>query len=212
MSADIRPLALADVAAVGALLGRAFRDNPAYRALIPQLSGAAHAAAVERVKRGFADAAVRWQEAHGIYVDGHLAGASLVAAPGQYPPRWRAFARIARGCATTGWRGGLNFLRVDAYLTGRHPREPHYYLFVLGVDPEHQGHGLGTALLRSLSERADARGLPCFLETDKAGSVRLYESAGYRVLTEEDVRTVPGLHLWTMRRPATSGEDSRHAG
>jgi len=184
------------------LLGRAFCDNPAYRAILPHLSDEARAAAVRRVKRGFTDAAVRWQEAHGIWVDGRLAGASLVCAPGQYPHRMRAFLRQARGCGTTGWRGITNFLFTDAYITRRHIRGPHYYLFVLGIDPAYQRMGLGKAMLAALAERADTKGVPCYLETDKATSVALYRSAGYEVLTEEDVPRVLGMHMWTMQREA----------
>jgi ribosomal protein S18 acetylase RimI-like enzyme len=184
------------------LLGRAFQDNPAYRAMLAHLSDEARAAAVGRVKRGFTDAAIRWQEAEGVWVDGRMAAASLVCAPGQYPPRLGAFLRHARGCLTTGWRGTLSFARADLYITRKHIRGPHYYLFVLGVDPPYQRRGLGRALLASLSARADAAGVPCYLETDKPSSVELYRSAGYEVLTEADVPRVRGLHLWTMRRPA----------
>ena len=202
---DLRPLTLADVDAAGALLGRAFQDNPAYRAILSHLSDDARAAAVARVKTGFTAAAVRHQEAHGIWSDGRLVAVSLTCAPGQYPHRLAAFARHAAGCLTTGWRGIKGFLRVDGYITRRHIREPHHYLFVLGVEPAEQGRELGKALLRSLSDRADAERLPCYLETDKPTSVALYRTAGYVVLTEADVRGVAGLHLWTMRRPEAPG-------
>lgn len=199
--ADIRPLTLGDVDAVGALLGRAFSDNPAYRAILAHLTDEARATAVAHVKHGFTSAAVRYQEAHGIWHDGVLAGASLVCAPGQYPHGLFAFAHHAAGCLTTGWRGLRSLLRTDAYISKRHVREPHFYLFVLGVEPHAQGRGLGKALLRALNARADERGLPCYLETDRRTSVQLYESVGYVVVTEEDVPGVPGLHMWTMRRP-----------
>lgn len=198
---DIRTLTASDTEAAGALLGRAFADNPAYRAILPHLSDEARAAAVARVKLGFARAAVKWQEAQGIWVDGKLGGASLVCAPGQYPHSLLAFVSHATGCMTTGWRGVTNFLKADAYITRRHIAGPHYYLFVLGIDPAYQRRGLGRALLGALSERADAHGLSCYLETDKPSSVELYRSAGYAVLTEEDVKSIPGMHMWTMRRP-----------
>ena len=47
---DIRPIALQDVQAAGAMLGRAFCDNPAYRAILPHLSAPARARVVSRVK------------------------------------------------------------------------------------------------------------------------------------------------------------------
>lgn len=198
---DIRPLTLEDVPDAGALLGRAFCDNPAYRAILPHLSDAERARVVSRVKHGFTAAAVRWQHAHGVWVDGQMAGASLVCAPGEYPHRLSAFLWHAWGCSRLGWRGIVNFVKADAYITKHHVREPHYYLFVLGVDPTYQRLGLGRALLGSLSDRADADGLPSYLETDKPSSVELYRSVGFHVLSEDDVAGVPGMHLWRMRRP-----------
>jgi ribosomal protein S18 acetylase RimI-like enzyme len=200
-AADIRSLVPADIEPAAALLGRAFRDNPAYRAILAHLPEGARGATVARVKLGFTRAAAKYELAEGIWQDGRLAAVSLVCAPGQYPHGLLAFMHHARGCVPAGWRAVRNFLRTDAHFSKRHPREPHFYLFVLGVEPEAQGRGLGKALLRSLAARADEHGLPCYLETDKATSVHLYASAGYVVLTEEDVKGVAGLHLWTMRRP-----------
>jgi ribosomal protein S18 acetylase RimI-like enzyme len=204
---EVRRLGPGDVPATGAVLGRAFCDNPAYRALLPHMSDAQRAEAVGRIKRGFATAAVKCQEAQGVWMDGRLAGASLVCAPGQYPHGISAFLSHALGCTRTGWRGIVNLLRADTYITRRHVRGEHYYLFVLGVDPDFQRRGVGRRLLDELNARADAAGLPCYLETDKPTSVELYRSVGYEVCTEEDVPGVPGMHMWTMLRP---GSHSTH--
>jgi ribosomal protein S18 acetylase RimI-like enzyme len=204
-TSGIRPLTFAEAPAAGALLGRAFRDNPAYRAIFRHLPDEGRARAVHRMKCAFTDAAVRGQEAHGLWVGDELAAASLVCAPGQYPHSVVAFLRHARGAIPSGPRSLVQLLRANAYLSRMHLREPHYYLFVLGVDPSRQRQGLGRQLLHALNERADARGLPCYLETDKPTSVALYGSVGYDVLTEEDVPGVDGMHLWTMKRPARAG-------
>jgi ribosomal protein S18 acetylase RimI-like enzyme len=198
---NVRALGRADVDAAGALLGRAFRDNPVYKAILGRLTDDQRGAVVAGVKRGFADAASRWQQASGVWQDEQLVAVSLVCAPGQYPHSTLAFLRHARGCVPSGPRGIWNFLRVDAYITRRHVREPHFYLFVLGVEPSHQGTGLGKLLLGKLSEQADAADLPCYLETDKPSSVQLYRSMGYEVLTEEEVPGMAGLKMWRMERP-----------
>jgi ribosomal protein S18 acetylase RimI-like enzyme len=208
---DIRALTVDEVDPAAALLGRAFQDNPLYRAVLAHMSDEARAGAVRRVKRGFVAAAVRYQDGRALWVDGRMAAVCLSCAPTQYPHKPLAFALHTRGCLTTGWRGVRNFLRTNAYLTGRHPREAHHYLFVLGVEPELQGRGLGSRLLRALSDRADAGGHPCYLETDKPASVELYRRAGYEVLTEEDVAGVKGLHVWTMRRPPRPAKQGNSA-
>jgi ribosomal protein S18 acetylase RimI-like enzyme len=80
-----------------------------------------------------------------------------------------------------------------------HPRYPHWYLWFLGVEPERQGRGLGSELLRLLSAKAEADRVPCYLETDKPSSVKLYEHHGYRVQSEVVLPKVD-LRLWLMKR------------
>ena len=55
-------------------------------------------------------------------------------------------------------------------------------------------------MLRELNARADAVRAPCYLETEKAINVRLYESVGYRVLTDERISGLGDVRMWTMRR------------
>lgn len=48
----------------------------------------------------------------------------------------------------------------------RHPPEPpHWYLFILGTEPAAQGRGLASALLAHMLARADADGMPAYLES-----------------------------------------------
>ena len=71
----------------------------------------------------------------------------------QAPAAWPC----ARGC---GWRAGIR----DGRRTG--------YLAVMGVAPEWQGRGLGTALMSPALEALDAEGTPAYLEasTPRAAS------------------------------------------
>jgi GNAT superfamily N-acetyltransferase len=47
-----------------------------------------------------------------------------------------------------------------------HPEEPHWYLPFIGVDPAHQGHGLGAMLLHASLTRCEAAQLPAYLESE----------------------------------------------
>jgi GNAT superfamily N-acetyltransferase len=80
------------------------------------------------------------------------------------------------------------------------PREPIWFLGVLGVDPGHQGRGLGRAVLAPGLEAADAADSPAFLETQDPANVGFYESLGFRVLVELDLPHGGPRH-WAMRRP-----------
>ncbi|MEO6576509.1 MAG: GNAT family N-acetyltransferase [Polyangiaceae bacterium] len=197
---EFRRLEKHDVREAASVLGRAFADNPGYLSILPFLSAEERRRTVERVKRGFVEAAVRHQFAEAIVRDGRIAAAMLGSDPGQYPPTLTAKAWQASGCATAGPRGIRNFLVYDAFSSRVHLREPHFYLFVLGVDPEQQGRGLGKSLLHRLNARADEKRLPCFLETDRETSVVLYRSVGYEVTTNQTCTKLDGLRMWSMIR------------
>ncbi|MFD7665072.1 GNAT family N-acetyltransferase [Streptomyces sp. NPDC059788] len=85
------------------------------------------------------------------------------------------------------------------------PKEPQWYLAVLGADPAAQGQGHGAALLRSGLAKADAAGLPACLESSKASNLPFYEHFGFTVRGEMDLPG-GGPTVWAMRReprPAT---------
>jgi ribosomal protein S18 acetylase RimI-like enzyme len=61
-----------------------------------------------------------------------------------------------------------------------HPTEPHWYLPLIGVDPVHQGKGVGSALLRHVTDRFDREGAVAYLESSNPRNITLYERHGFR--------------------------------
>jgi GNAT superfamily N-acetyltransferase len=91
-------------------------------------------------------------------------------------------------------------LRARLRMEGRHPhRPPHWYLAVMGVVPEWQGRGLGTALMRPASKELDRSGLPAYLEASTQRSRALYERHGFAVTGEFNL-PANGPPLWQMWR------------
>ncbi len=203
---DVNALADEHARPAAGVLARAFADSPVYVAVLPARTPAARAKTLERVKYGFVRATLR-HGASRVARDGAgaLLGVSLVIGPGGYPLSWRDELAQSSGCATTGPAAIARFLRLTAYMRRRHLAGPHFYLFALGVEPAQQGRGVGRALLAELSARADAAALPCYLETEKAINVRLYESVGYRVVTDEHIPGLDAVRMWTMLRPPATG-------
>ncbi len=74
----------------------------------------------------------------------------------------------------------------------------HWYLFVLGVDPERQGQGVGGTIIQPVLERADRDHLPCYLETMKERNVTFYRKQGFEVVVDDVFPNGP--HYWTMKR------------
>jgi ribosomal protein S18 acetylase RimI-like enzyme len=82
-----------------------------------------------------------------------------------------------------------------------HPAEPHWYLAVLGVRPDRQGHGIGGALLEAGLARADADGLPCYLESSNPRNVGLYERHGFEITAEHWLPDGPVFtYMWRKAR------------
>jgi GNAT superfamily N-acetyltransferase len=133
-----------------------------------------------------------------VRAGGRLAGAMLATPPGGYPlpppPVGARFGALLRQGLRVAHRWRVVFETLDA----AHPREPHWYLGVLGVDPDRQGRGVGRALLARFTAFADAGREPAYLETDRPENVRFYARAGFRVAGELDVL---GARVWRMERP-----------
>ncbi len=101
------------------------------------------------------------------------------------------------------------YLRTDLVCTGwsvegldHHIHEKHWYLFVLGVAPHHQGQRLGGRLVSKMSEKADLNAMPCYLETDRPENINFYKSQGYQLIGEEFIPSLDNLKIWYMMRPA----------
>ena len=116
-------------------------------------------------------------------------GAALWTPPGEWKT-WRALGDVLR----LAWAVGAARLPRTLVETRRierlHPRGPHWYLFAIGVDPDHQGRGVGSALLRAVLDTCDARGEAAYLEASTRENARLYERHGFRATGE--VAFAPG--------------------
>ena len=71
-------------------------------------------------------------------------------------------------------------------------KEPHWYLMALGVDPDHQGEGHGSTLVRAGIEKADRDGKAVYVETETEENLGFYQRLGFEVL-EEMVITEIGI-------------------
>ncbi|MHB8528798.1 MAG: GNAT family N-acetyltransferase [Caulobacteraceae bacterium] len=81
-----------------------------------------------------------------------------------------------------------------------HPKTPHWYLPLIGVDPVAQGKGLGSALLKHVLALIDRDGATAYLESSNSKNVPLYERFGFEVQGFVEGGDFPGL--WPMLRAA----------
>jgi ribosomal protein S18 acetylase RimI-like enzyme len=76
---------------------------------------------------------------------------------------------------------------------------PHRYLAVLGVDPDFQGKGYASRLLKPMLARLDKEKLPAYLETTAEDYVPMYGHFGFEVI-KETVLPSSGAKMWVMLR------------
>lgn len=88
--------------------------------------------------------------------------------------------------------------QLTAVMEEAHPTDPHHYLMLLGVVPDQQGTGIGSALLRAVLDIADAAGEPAYLEATSPLNRALYERHGFEVTRE--LRCADCPPLWAMWR------------
>jgi ribosomal protein S18 acetylase RimI-like enzyme len=177
-------------------LARAFSDDPGFAHVLPDPANR-----TDRLRIFFETELRSVALPRGlVWTTEELVGAAIWGAPGEWrvpitaslregPAMWRSF---GRRLPLALW----SRLRMD----GRHPKEPpHWYLAVMGVAPEWQGRGLGTALMRPGLEEIDAAGLPAYLETSTLRARALYERQGFAVTGEINV-PMGGPPIWLMWR------------
>lgn len=105
----------------------------------------------------------------------------------------------------SGFAGLKRALAVDKAMQMRRPREPHYYLFAVGVLPEWRGQGLARKILAPMFERADREQLPCWLENSNPRNESLYRGMGY--VPVETFEAAPGCPpIATMMREPSAAD------
>lgn len=81
----------------------------------------------------------------------------------------------------------------------KHPKVPHWYLQILGTEPELQSRGIGSALLEPILRFCDQNQMPAYLENSKERNISFYENKGFKVVR---ITKLPfgGPHCWLMWR------------
>ena len=94
-------------------------------------------------------------------------------------------------------------LAVSAASDANHPKEPHWYLHIVGCAPAMQGRGFGRAAIRVGLDRADRQGLASYLETANERNLPLYRGLGFEVTHSWEVPGGP--RHWSLLRPPAVG-------
>jgi ribosomal protein S18 acetylase RimI-like enzyme len=63
-----------------------------------------------------------------------------------------------------------------------HPRDPHWYLPTIGIEPHLRRKGLGSALMTEALSRCDQEHMPAYLEASNPANMVLYQRFGFEAL------------------------------
>jgi ribosomal protein S18 acetylase RimI-like enzyme len=81
-----------------------------------------------------------------------------------------------------------------------HPKEPHWFLPLIGVDVFHHGKGHGSALLRESLKKVDNNGDVAYLDSSNPRNVPLYEKFGFELIGRVDYGGSP-TSFSMLRKP-----------
>jgi len=136
----------------------------------------------------------RWVRIFAQRGQAYMAGAGKGVAlwfPPERPPEISLWNQLRAGLGWMPFRFGFRWvpraLRADYDVLQRQRqeiREPHWVLNTLGVDPAHQGRGVGAALLNHIFIQADRTRHPCHVITHNERNIAFYEHHGFQLIAK----------------------------
>ena len=197
---NVKPVPKSDEKAVIDTVVKAFSADPVATWFYPDPQQ--YLEHFPRFVEAFAGAAFQHASAYGI---ANCAGVALWLPPGSHADEQALAALLERTIAE---RNRAEVLGLIEQMDKRHPAEPHWYLPMIGVIPEKQGHGYGAALLEHTLERCDAENALAYLEASSLKSIRLYERHGFERFGTIQVGSSPPLFPM-LRKPRRSANADR---
>ena len=135
---------------------------------------------------------------HGTaYATAEMEGAALWLPPGVHSDD-QALESLIQKTVVEPTRSEL--FAVLEQMDGYHPKEDHWYLPLIGVDPARQGGGFGAALMRHALAPCDRDSILAYLESSNPANITLYERHGFELLGEIRVGGSPPVFPM-LRRP-----------
>ena len=182
---SIKSATAKDEAALSGVMTLAFSSDPVMRWLYPDpqkyvahFPALAMAVGVKAVANG---------SAH--YAQG-FAGATLWLPPGVSPDEEPLVALVHE---TLSKRLHDEVFSMLEQMGAAHPKDPHWYLWMIGTDPTCQGKGYGSALLRHALAACDRDKRLAYLESSNPRNLSLYLRHGFELVGTIQVGSSPSI-------------------
>jgi GNAT superfamily N-acetyltransferase len=182
-----------EVPRLGRALARAFFDDPVFRWGFPD--DERRRAVLPPFFSLWTETFLRHDE---VYTAGEGTGAALWAPPGEPPVADEDGDEFGRRLEALYGVDAERLSAVGKLIEEHHPPGSYYFLQFMGVGPEGQGRGLGSALLAPMLGRCDREGVRAYLDATSPRNKRFYERHGFRASGE--YAPEGGPPLWPMWR------------
>jgi len=202
LKGDIIRLSKQQIGQAGAMLTRAFSDDPKLTHLMPDMTA----------KKELSRYLFEFELQYGMnYGDVYTTSPSVEGVAVWLPSTkseitfWRAFRSGGRGLQKH--LGKKIMDRVMSFSTAvdtlhkKHAPYPHYYLFFIGVDPAYQKKRVASRLITPMLGWLDMQKLPCYLHTQNETNIGLYEHYGFQVIEQLILPDSGIVHTAMLRNP-----------
>ena len=184
-----------EIITVSQILGSAFSNDPVMRWFSGRenLSGILFKAEVESL----------YKHHNHVHINKSHTGASLWLPPGvssRAPLNWGSMYFMWRLLRSGGIKGMQRGYEIERVMSSNHLKEPHFYLHAIGAHLDHQGKGIGSALLKAGLSACDRIHAPAYLESTNIRNNALYERYGFEITGDYEFPD-GGPSVWFMRRP-----------
>jgi len=75
-------------------------------------------------------------------------------------------------------------LKRESSIKKLQPQKPMNYLWFIGVDPQEQGNGIGSQLMKEVIDHSEEMQKPIYLETSTLSNLPWYEKFGFKIYDE----------------------------
>jgi GNAT superfamily N-acetyltransferase len=192
LTLDVRSATEGDRHAVIGVITLAFATDPIARWAFPD--PATYLTVMPQVAAAFGGNGFPYGAAH--LIDGGM-GAAMWLPPGIAPDEEKLMTLTEAYAPKDRVADMMHvFEEMDRY----HPKDPCWYLPLIGVDPAQQGRGCGSALLQYALGRCDRDGVPAYLESSNPRNISLYLRHGFEIIGNIQVGSSPTMAPM-LRRP-----------
>lgn len=78
-------------------------------------------------------------------------------------------------------------LKRESMIKAKHPKEPFSYLWFIGVNPQRQNKGIGSAFIRDVIDECERKKRPIYLETSTEKNLPFYKKFGFEIFHSLDL-------------------------